>query len=339
MSRLEDFNRKIAEKNLVGFWTDTTPRDAPREPRSSFEPYLWRWKEVHEAVVEAAEVVDKENALRRTISFRNPSLKHGAAHTLLISAQIVNPGEIARAHRHTMGAIRFVVKGGGAQTTVEGEPFPMERGDFITTPGLTWHDHYNGSSQPIIWLDGADGPLVRLLQIGFGEPFKEIQQTLTKPMNNSVYELGPVRANWVSSKSIQPRPYRYSWKETESALRVLGERPGDPFDGILLRFVNPLTGGPTLPTLSCEMQMLRPGEQTKPHRHTSTAIYHVFEGKGYTVIGDTRYDWETGDTFVIPLWRWHHHGSSSRGSAVLFVMNDRPVMDALGFYREEEADH
>ena len=119
----------------------------------------------------------------------------------------------------------------------------------------------------------------------------------------------------------------------------MGEGPGDPFDGILLRFVNPLTGGPTLPTLSCEMQMLRPGEKTKAHRHTSTAIYHVFEGKGFTVIGDTRYDWETGDTFVVPLWRWHHHGSSSRESAVLFVMNDRPVMDALGFYREEEADH
>jgi len=150
--------------------------------------------------------------------------------------------------------------------------------------------------------------------------------------------LGPARANWVSSKSIQPPPYRYSWKETESVLRVLGERPGDPFEGILLRFVNPLTGGPTLPTLSCEMQMLRPGEQTKAHRHTSTAIYHVFEGKGYTVIDDTRYDWGTGDTFVVPLWRRHHHGSSSRESAVLFVMNDRPVMDALGFYREEGVD-
>jgi gentisate 1,2-dioxygenase len=33
--------------------------------------------------------------------------------------------------------------------------------------------------------------------------------------------------------------------------------PGDAYDGILLRYVNPLTDGPTLPTLSCEIQMLR----------------------------------------------------------------------------------
>ena len=60
----------------------------------------------------------------------------------------------------------------------------------------------------------------------------------------------------------------------------------DPFDGIVLRFVNPLTGGPTLRTLSCEIQMLRPGEQTKSHRHTSSTIYHVFKGNGFTVVGD-----------------------------------------------------
>jgi gentisate 1,2-dioxygenase len=81
--------------------------------------------------------------------------------------------------------------------------------------------------------------------------------------------------------------------------------------------------------------MLRPGEVTKSHRHTSTAIYHVFRGKGFTVIDNNRHDWETGDSFSIPLWRWHHHGTSSHGEAILFVMNDKPIMDAFGFYREE----
>ncbi len=120
---------------------------------------------------------------------------------------------------------------------------------------------------------------------------------------------------------------------------MLGEKIGDAFDGLLLRYVNPLTGGPTLPTLSCEIQMLRPGEETRPHRHTSTAITHVFEGRGCTEIGDIRLDWERGDTFTVPLWRWHHHGNKSRGNAVLFVMNDRPILEALGFYREESAEN
>jgi gentisate 1,2-dioxygenase len=121
--------------------------------------------------------------------------------------------------------------------------------------------------------------------------------------------------------------------------RTLGEKVGDPFDGLLLRYVNFLTGGPTLPTLSCEIQMLRPKEETKLHRHTSSAIYHVFEGVGFTVIDDVRLEWEKGDTFTVPLWRRHFHGNSSHEKNILFVMNDRPVMEALGFYCEESAEN
>ena len=55
------------------------------------------------------------------------------------------------------------------------------------------------------------------------------------------------------------------------------------------------------------------------------------------MIGDTPYDWVKGDSFTVPLWRSHHHGSTSRGEAILFSMNDHPLMEAPGFYREEAA--
>ena len=111
---------------------------------------------------------------------------------------------------------------------------------------------------------------------------------------------------------------------------------GDRYDGILLNYANPLTGGPTLPTFNCAIQMLRPGEKTSAHRHTSSALYHVFRGKGATTIGDTRFDWEEGDSFVAPLWQYHRHENTYGQPAILFVMNDQPLMEALGFYREEE---
>ena len=336
-NQLKEFDQELAQKHLVGYW-NIAPREAYRKPNPSFEPHLWKWKDMAAALDKAAEIIGPEDAFRRFIGFRNPSLKMGTAHTLLFGAQLVKPGEIAPAHRHTMGAIRFVVKGGGAQTTVNGEPFPMERGDLITTPNWTWHDHFNGSPNPVIWLDGADGPLIKFLEIGFGEPFRERQQALSRPVDSSRYELGPARALWASSASTQPPPYRYRWADTEHALNALKGRPGDPFDGIPLRFVHPITGGPTLPTLSCEMELLRPGEQTQSHRHTSSAVYHVFKGTGFTMIGDTRYEWEAGDTFVVPLWYWHHHGSGPHEESILFVMNDQPVIEALGFYREEAAD-
>jgi gentisate 1,2-dioxygenase len=336
MSELEKLNRQLEEKNLIGFWNIVT--QPSYEPAASFPSSLWKWQDISDALEHAGDVLDLEHSFRRFIGFRSPSLKMGTTNTLLLGAQLVKPGEIAEAHHHTMGAIRFVIGGGGAQTTVNGEPFPMQPGDLITTPGLAWHDHYNGSDQPIIWLDGADGPFIKLLGIGFSKRFTERQQAHLRPVGTSIYELGPARPQWVSPGSVQPPPYRYRWEDTEKTLQALGEKPGDPFDGIVLRFVNPLTGGATLPTMSCEIQMLRPGEKTKSHRHTSSAIYHVFKGKGFTMVGDTRHDWEEGDTFTAPFWQWHHHENNARSEAVLFVMNDRPVMDAFGFYREETAD-
>jgi 1-hydroxy-2-naphthoate dioxygenase len=51
--------------------------------------------------------------MRRFIAFRSPG-KVRTTHTLAAGVQLVKPGEIARAHRHTMGAICFVLRGGGA---------------------------------------------------------------------------------------------------------------------------------------------------------------------------------------------------------------------------------
>ena len=81
--------------------------------------------------------------------------------------------------------------------------------------------------------------------------------------------------------------------------------------------------------------MLKASEKTKSHRHTSCAIYHVYRGSGVTHIGDLRYEWEKGDSFVIPHWRYHHHENSSKDPAVLFGMSDRPIMESLGQYRED----
>ena len=47
----------------------------------------------------------------------------------------------------------------------EGERFSMEEGDLILTPNWSWHDHFNGSKQPIIWLEGLDGPLIQSLNV------------------------------------------------------------------------------------------------------------------------------------------------------------------------------
>jgi gentisate 1,2-dioxygenase len=252
-----------------------------------------------------------------------------------VTFSIVNPGEVARAHRHNMAAIRFVVQGKGAFTVVDGEKFYMEEGDLILTPNWTWHDHHNESEDPIIWLDGLDGPLIQSFNILFFEEAKEPEQAITHPTGESLSRMGFARTPVKNENYQRGVPFRYGWKDTHGALRAMGDRERDPYDGRLLRYINPVSGGYTYPTMSCEIQLLKGKELTRAHRHTSTVIYHVVRGQGRTRVGEGYLEWKQGDTFVVPLWQSHAHENISDGEAVLFSLTDRPVMDALQLYREE----
>src|SRR5712692_4503204 len=97
---LEDFNQELKEKNLIGYWMIPTRSDGFREPQPGFEPFLWKWGEVEGALGKACEYIRPEEAFRRFIGFQHPKLKMGTAHTLLMGAQMVRPGEVAPPHRH-----------------------------------------------------------------------------------------------------------------------------------------------------------------------------------------------------------------------------------------------
>ena len=87
------------------------------------------------------------------------------------------------------------------------------------------------------------------------------------------------------------------------------------------------------------MQLLRPGEATKAHRHTGGAVYHVVQGKGATIIDGQRFVWSKGDILALPPWALHEHANtSSSEDAVLFSIQDTPVLQALGLYYEESLD-
>jgi gentisate 1,2-dioxygenase len=116
---------------------------------------------------------------------------------------------------------------------------------------------------------------------------------------------------------------------------ALKETTGDPCDGILLEYTNPSTGGPTLQTFSCQIQLLRPHEKTRSHRHTSTTVYHAFRGDGMTKVSANEFNWTKGDIFVVPSWQWHSHENNTNEDAILFSITDKPSTVALGLYREE----
>jgi gentisate 1,2-dioxygenase len=236
-----------------------------------------------------------------------------------------------------MAAIRFVVQGKGAYTAVAGEKFYMEEGDLILTPNWAWHEHHNESEDPIIWMDGLDGPLIQSLNILFFEESATSEQPVTRATGESASRLGFARLPKADESHLRGVPFRYRWKETHAALRAIGDHDRDRHDGRLLRYINPSTGGYTYPTMSCEIQLFKGKEVTDMHRHTSTTIYHVVRGQGRTRVGEGVLEWSQGDSFVVPLWQWHAHENVTNDEAVLFSINDRPIMDALQLYREEGA--
>jgi gentisate 1,2-dioxygenase len=330
-------DRDMAEKNLSGYWR-LGMEGLPPHPMTSVEPYLWKWADVHESLVRAGEVISLEDSERRVVRLVNPGLNERpfATQTLHISFQYVKPGENARAHRHTPAALRFVIEGNGAYTTVNGQQCVMEPGDLILTPKLTWHDHSNDSTQPMLWLDGLDFPLVTALHQVMQERYPERRQPIEKNSEEVMDRLGASKRHGVPLADF----FHYKWRDTEKELRALARSPAarDRFDGYLLEYRNPLTGGPTMTTIQCALQLLPPGEETETHRHTSTVIYHVFRGTGATHIGKRRFEWEQGDSFVVPLWYDHRHlNRSSSDDAILFSMSDAPVLKALDLYREEGA--
>jgi gentisate 1,2-dioxygenase len=210
----------------------------------------------------------------------------------------------------------------------------MEPGDLILTPKLSWHDHSNDSTEPMLWLDGLDFPLVTALHQVMQERYPERRQPIEKSSEAVMDKLGASLRHGVPLADF----FHYKWRDTEQTLLALAGSSAarDRYDGYLLEYRNPLTGGPTMTTIQCALQLLPAGDETASHRHTSTSIYHVFRGEGATQIGERRFDWRQGDSFVVPLWHPHRHlNTSSSKEAILFSMSDAPVLKALDLYREE----
>ena len=191
---LETFNQELAEVHMTGQWIyeDLLSR-AIGGPRPRGDAYLWPWPMVHEKLLEACNVLEESFTARRSVLFGNPGLNDNATtHTLLMGVQMIKPGEIAWAHRHTLAAIRFVIKGDGKVfTVVDGEKCPMEPYDLILTPQWTWHDHRNPTQESAMWVDALDVPFLLGLNQPFYEPYPGNNVQTIRDKAGDIYSSAP----------------------------------------------------------------------------------------------------------------------------------------------------
>jgi gentisate 1,2-dioxygenase len=319
---MEAFYAELHGKNMDALWRGRVPGQSGSEPLAPYPPAHWEWSEIRPFMTRAGKLVTPgPDSERRVVQLIHPALRElrSASHLLTANVQMVLPGEVAPPHRHTIAAIRFIIEGESAVTFVDGEPVEMHPGDLVLTPAQHWHGHENHSSGPTLWMDTLDRPLTIALRQSRFEPYP----TGAPPPMRALDD--PTRV-----------PYSYPWTQTEPELaRRAAGGAIDPFDDVVLDFANPHTGGPVLPTIGTRIQMLRPGVRTRAHRHAYTSVYHVFRGSGSTIADGVRIDWQSGDFVTLPPFCWHEHHNDSSAAAYLFSVTDAPVINALGFGRED----
>src|SRR5690242_8463206 len=256
------FYDRIAPANLAPLW-ENLHRMVTAEPTPACLPAIWRYRDVRPHLMESGGLITAQEATRRVLMLMNPGLggEAGVTGSLFAGLQLIMPGEIAPAHRHSQSALRFIIEGHGAYTAVDGERTAMQPGDFVITPSWTWHDHGNETDEPMVWLDGLDIQLVRLFDASFAEQLNADSQSVARPSGDSLARFGANMApvDWKPARTSSP-VFSYPYARSREALATLA-RDGEPdaCHGHKLRYINPASGGSPMPTIGAFMALLPAG--------------------------------------------------------------------------------
>jgi gentisate 1,2-dioxygenase len=323
-------------------------------------PTCWRWKDYGPVLHRISEIASRadvspiEFADRQSILLTNPGLagRLQVASTMRCAVSVYNPGDVAPAHVHSANASRTILSDHGGYTNIEGERCDAKRGDLILTPNGTWHDHGNDSDTPVIWIDMLDWPLFEYLDIawvdldyqGAGDKSNaKIQRTEhTDGYSGRLYGAGGLMPAFVSHQrgwGHGPTPMiHYRGADVREALNALRSEAGDPYEGIKLDFINPVSGKPVYHTMNYAAQLLRPGEETRTKRETCNTFMVVLEGTGQTEIGGQTFDWEPNDILMLPNFLWRRHVNTGKSDALIYTVSDLALMKNIGQYRAQGKD-
>ncbi len=295
--------------------------------------HIWRWADLQPAIAQALDMRSTAAIERRVLSLvspYSPQVAGQAGTTLNLNAglQILKPGETARPHRHSMNALRFVMKGGGAVTKVDGKECLMEEGDLVTTPGWCWHEHIHRGDEPIVWLDVLDASLHRYLGTDKFQPGPA--NAMPPTLADDAFAFPGMVPEGTGAKAPHSPLFRYPWQQASSAVAVA---PVGKDGARRVRYANPLDGGPVMFSLDCYVLELQGGQDTIPFRTSANAVYCVIDGEGQSHIGDQKMRWGPRDVFSAPRNNWIAH--KSEGKARLFVTTDRDVLRRLDLLTEE----
>ncbi|MFZ9407062.1 MAG: cupin domain-containing protein, partial [Burkholderiaceae bacterium] len=275
-----DYLSALAQEQLVPLWPSLRALIPPHLPARQTRPTHWRYQGIRPLLMRAGELTPIEKAERRVLVLANPGLgleRLQASPAIYLGMQLLLPGEIAPSHRHTPNAVRMVVEGEGAYTTVDGRKCPMARGDLILTPTGMWHEHGHEGDAPVVWLDVLDLPVVVYLEASY-----HVNGPHQDPLPLDA-QAGLARSGLLPTQAFErsDEPYpmlRYAYQDTLAALQSLATaRPLG--EAVLMSFVNPQTGRDVQNILGFHALMLRAGETVRLPARSPASVFHLIEGQ------------------------------------------------------------
>jgi gentisate 1,2-dioxygenase len=335
-SARREYYQRIGTNHLTPLW-EVLSALVPPSPRPAEVAHRWPYRDIREQILEAGKLISAEEAERRVLILENPALRGQSCITqsLYAGLQMILPGEVAPAHRHTQSALRLVLEGEGAHTAVEGERATMARGDLIITPAWTWHDHGHSGADPVVWLDVLDIPIVRFLNAGFAEKSATDSQTPTRPEGDSLARYGAnlLPIDYLPKAAEASRTFHYPYMKTRAALAATASGVPDSHHGFKFRCINPANGQAPMPTVGVFVQWLPEGFTSRTYRCTDSTIYVCIEGQCGVSVGDRNWLVAPNDVFIVPSWL--PLTLSAEQDTVLYSFSDRPVQQVLGLWREQ----
>lgn len=339
LARLEDlpvtYVNNLKGNNLVPLWPSLRNVLPPLKPIPNTQAISWKFKQIKPLLIEAGELTPIEKAERRVLVLANPG--HGlenmrATSVIYLGMQLLLPKEWAPAHRHTPNAVRLIVEGEKAYTTVEGQKCPMEYGDLILTPSGLWHEHGHDGDEPVIWLDVLDLPLVYYMEASFVEGGE--CQPVVKVLNKTGYGSGLVPTQYHIRAEPNYPMLRYPWKEAKQLLIDLAiQNPDVPAQ---LTYVNPETGEHCQKIIGYSALMLRPNETLELTRRSAAQVFHIIEGQCSIKVDESLFDLEKADTCCAPCFAHIDLVNASNEACFIFMADEEPVQKKLGLYSVRE---
>ncbi len=342
LGRLEDlpadYVAELKSHNLVPLWPNLRAVLPPGKPRPNTRATHWPYAAIRPLLLKAGELAPIEKAERRVLVLANPG--HGldkmqASAAMYLGMQLLLPGEWAPAHRHTPNAVRMVVEGEGAWSTVDGEKCPMLRGDLILTPTGLWHEHGHDGVEPVVWLDVLDLPLVYYMEASYHVDGG--RQTLMQGHGEHAYARAGVVPTPVFERSRKAYPMlRYPWVDARAALVSLAADQAG-LAAVQVTYVNPETGADTQNILGFYALMLRPGQTLELPVRSPAMVFHVIEGSAEVQIEDQRFVLAEADTCCAPGYTpISLTNRSGTAPAFLFIADETPLHKKLGVFETRD---